>query len=184
MSIRGRSVSVLFGDGAGAAILQGVKNNGCGILATHLHAERKYKDLLMIKGPGTQSTERIYNGIEDDRDNIYMQMVGNKVFKHAIQRFEEVVVESLEANGYTKEDLDLFVPHQTNLRITQFVQKKLRLSAEKVYSNIQRNGNTSGATIPIALSDLWEQGKLENGFLVSLAAFGSGFTWASALIRW
>lgn len=184
LTTRGRAVSVLFGDGAGAAIVQATENENQGILSTHLHSEGANKHLLMIKGPGTAHAQRIYNGIEDDHENIFMQMEGNKVFKNAVTRFEEVVMESLDANNMTINDLDLFVPHQANLRITQYVQNKLNLPDEKVYSNVQRFGNTSGATIPIALSELWEQGKLNEGMLISLAAFGSGFTWASALIRW
>ncbi len=111
-------------------------------------------------------------------------MEGNKVFKHAVTRFQEVRKEALEATKLNTEDIDMVVPHQANLRITQFIQKKMRLPEEKVYSNIHRLGNTSAATIPIALSELAQAGKLKENDLICLAAFGSGFTWASAMIRW
>ena len=111
-------------------------------------------------------------------------MNGNFVFKHAVVRFEEVIMEALKANGLEKSDIDLLIPHQANLRISQFVQKRLELPDENIYNNIMHVGNTTAASIPIALSEAWEQGLIKSGDLVCLAAFGSGFTWASALIRW
>ena len=115
---------------------------------------------------------------------IFPYMNGNFVFKHAVTRFPEVIMEALQTNGYSPEDVDILIPHQANLRITQFVSKKMGLPEEKVVSNIQKYGNTTAASIPIALSEAWEAGKVKEGDLVCLAAFGSGFTWASALIRW
>ena len=105
-------------------------------------------------------------------------------FKHAVVRFEEVIYEALNANDHITEDIDLLIPHQANLRISQFVQKRLKLNNDQVYNNIMHLGNTTAASIPIACSEAWEQGKIKEGSLVCLAAFGSGFTWASALIRW
>jgi 3-oxoacyl-[acyl-carrier-protein] synthase-3 len=111
-------------------------------------------------------------------------MNGQFVFKNAVQRFSEVIMEGLKSNGLETKDIDLLVPHQANLRISQFIQKKFRLSDDKVYNNIMRYGNTTAASIPIALTEAWEEGKIKEGDLVVLAAFGSGFTWGSAIIRW
>ncbi len=111
-------------------------------------------------------------------------MNGNAVFKHAVVRFSEVINEALSQNGHTPEDIDLLVPHQANLRISNFVQKQFNLPDNKVFNNIMKFGNTTAASIPIAMSEAWEQGKIKEGDLICLAAFGSGFTWASALIRW
>jgi 3-oxoacyl-[acyl-carrier-protein] synthase-3 len=111
-------------------------------------------------------------------------MNGNLVFKHAVVRFQEVIQEALDANSMRKEDINLLIPHQANLRISSFLQQKLELSDDKVYNNIMRYGNTTAASIPIALDEAWEEGKIKGGDIVCLAAFGSGFTWASALIKW
>jgi 3-oxoacyl-[acyl-carrier-protein] synthase-3 len=119
-----------------------------------------------------------------DDGMIFPVMNGQYVFKHAVKKFPEVILESLKSNGYTVDDLDMLIPHQANLRIAQFVQKILKLSDDQVYNNIDRYGNTTAASIPIALSEPWEKGLVKSGDLVCLAAFGSGFTWASALIRW
>ena len=183
MSTRGRNTAVLFGDGAGAAVLSRSDNEN-GILSTHLHSEGEHAEKLYLKSPGTHAAKFIYEGITEDYDAITPVMDGSFVFKNAVVRFQEVIMESLLANNLTPNDLDMFVPHQANLRITQFVQRQMRLPEEKVYSNIQKYGNTTAATIPIALSELWEQGRLKDGDLIVLAAFGSGFTWASALMRW
>ncbi len=184
LTTRGRNTAVLFGDGAGAAVLQGTEEPDKGVLSTHLHSQGEYAEMLMLREPSTRHAHRMYDGILDDVDGIYPQMNGNFVFKHAITRFSEVIVESLQANNYTPDDIDMFVPHQANLRITRFVQKKLGLANDAVYSNIEKYGNTTAATIPIALSELVTNKKIKDNNLVALAAFGSGFTWASALIRW
>jgi 3-oxoacyl-[acyl-carrier-protein] synthase-3 len=184
LTTRGRGTAVLFGDGAGAAIIQRTENSERGILSTHLHSQGEYAEKLYLKAPGTFSERFIYENIETDYESIYPHMEGNFVFKNAVVRFQEVIGEALTTNNYTAEDLDLFVPHQANLRITQFVQRQMKLPNEKVFSNIQKYGNTTAATIPIALSELWEQGRLNDGDLVVLAAFGSGFTWASAIMHW
>jgi 3-oxoacyl-[acyl-carrier-protein] synthase-3 len=184
LTTRGRGVSVLFGDGAGAAVVQATNSNESCILSTHLHSQGEFADQLITRSPGTHTAQRIYPGIENDTDNIFMFMNGNAVFKHAITRFAEVIQEALDYNNLTKADIDMVVPHQANIRITQYLQKYMDLPQDKVFSNIERYGNTSSATIPICLSELYEQNKLSKGDTLMLAAFGSGFTWASALLKW
>jgi 3-oxoacyl-[acyl-carrier-protein] synthase-3 len=184
-SDRQRHVSVIFGDGAGAVILQATEEEGKGILSTHLHSDGTFAEELYVKDPGSSRkneerlTPEMLEGV-----TIKAHMNGNLVFKHAVVRFMEVIGEALKANGKSKEDLDLLIPHQANLRISNFVQQKLRLDDDQIYNNIQRYGNTTGASIPIAMSEAWQEGKIKDGSLVCLAAFGSGFTWASALINW
>ncbi|MEN8120934.1 MAG: beta-ketoacyl-ACP synthase III [Bacteroidota bacterium] len=184
LTTRGRAISVLFGDGAGAVVLQRTEDNNKGILSSHLHSQGEFADMLCVKGPGNFKETKFYPDMHIDYEYSTGQMDGQGVFKNAIVRFSEVIMEALQSNGYSPADLDMFVPHQANLRITQFVQKKLQLPNDKVYSNIQRYGNTTAATIPIILSELWEQKGIKDDDLYVLAAFGSGFTWASALIRW
>lgn len=185
MTTRGRGVSVLFGDGAGAAVLTRSNQKGQGILSTHLHSEGKHALELSLKGPSTNHwvPEIIEENPQEDIP-YYPYMNGQFVFKHAVVRFSEVINEGLEANNLKVSDIDLLVPHQANLRIAQFIQKKFKLSDEKVFNNIQKYGNTTAASIPIALTEAWEQGKVKEGDHIVLAAFGSGFTWASAIIKW
>jgi len=184
-STRSRSVSVIFGDGAGAAVLSRSNDDTSGILSTHLHSEGKHKNELSLQGPTTQHwvPEII---AENDQENIpyYPYMNGQFVFKHAIVRFSEVIKEGLKANNLNVEDIDMLIPHQANLRISQFIQKKFNLPDDKVFNNIQKYGNTTAASIPIALSEAWQQGKIKKDDLLVLAAFGSGFTWGSVIIRW
>jgi 3-oxoacyl-[acyl-carrier-protein] synthase-3 len=181
---RGRGVSVIFGDGAGAVVVS--RSDGeDGILSTHLHSEGKHKDELALDGPSTGYW--VPEIIEDNpQENIpyYPYMNGQFVFKHAVVRFAEVINEGLQTNNLKASDIDMLIPHQANLRISQFIQKKMRLSDDQVFNNIQKYGNTTAASIPIALSEAWEQGKIKKGDLVVLAAFGSGFTWGSAIIKW
>jgi len=184
LSTRGRNMSVLFGDGAGAAVLQGTDDENSGILSSHLHSQGEFAEKLYLREPSTRNAIRFYDGFLEDYDGIYPQMDGTFVFKNAVTRFEEVIIEALKANNLTTNDIDIFVPHQANLRITQMVQRKLGLRDDQVYSNIHKYGNTTAATIPICLSELWEQGRLKDGTMVALAAFGSGFTWASTLMKW
>ncbi|MFZ0489807.1 MAG: beta-ketoacyl-ACP synthase III [Salegentibacter sp.] len=183
---RGRSVSVIFGDGAGAAVLTRSDHNGEGILSTHLHSEGKHAMELSLKGPSTMHwvPEIIAENPQGDDIPYYPHMNGQFVFKNAVQRFSEVINEGLQANGLEVKDIDLLIPHQANLRISQFIQHKFKLSDEKVYNNIQKYGNTTAASIPIALTEAWEQGKIKDEDVVVLAAFGSGFTWGSAVISW
>ena len=177
---RGRNVAVIFGDGAGAAVLQATDKSGKGILSTHLHSQGKYAEELMVIEPSSTSTHRT----EFIPERIYPVMNGSNVFKHAVTRFPEVIMEALNKNGYTTADLNLLIPHQANLRISQFIQRSMKLRDDQVYNNIMRYGNTTAASVPIALTEAWQEGKVKEGDLICLAAFGSGFTWASALIRW
>jgi 3-oxoacyl-[acyl-carrier-protein] synthase III len=184
LTTRGRGVAVLFGDGAGAVVLQSETDPNKGILSNHLHSQGEFADLLCVKAPGNFKETKFYPGMLEDIDMITPQMDGQLVFKNAVTRFAEVIQEALAANNYTKEDIDMLVVHQANLRICQFLQRQLKLPDEKMYNNIQKYGNTTAATIPIILSELWEQNRLKPNDLVMLSAFGSGFTWASTLIRW
>ncbi|PIQ20563.1 MAG: 3-oxoacyl-ACP synthase [Cytophagales bacterium CG18_big_fil_WC_8_21_14_2_50_42_9] len=182
-SDKGRAVSVIFGDGAGAVVLSPSDTEKQGILSTHLHADGELAEELACVAPSSNKKERTTKEMIDD-GSIYPYMNGQTVFKNAVMRFPEVIMEALNKNNYQPQDIDMLIPHQANLRITSFIQQKMGLPAEKVFSNIQRYGNTTAASVPIALSEAVEQGKIKTGDLVCLAAFGSGFTWASALIRW
>ena len=182
-STAGRSSSVIFADGAGAAVLKASDEAGKGVLSTHLHADGDYAEELYVKDPGSSRQVRLSHELVDG-PTFNLTMNGNAVFKHAVVRFSEVINEALKQNGLNAEDIDLLVPHQANLRISNFVQKQMKLPDDKVFNNIMYYGNTTAASIPIAMSEAWDQGKIKEGDLICLAAFGSGFTWASALIRW
>jgi len=182
-SSAGRSNNVIFADGAGALIVQATDDPTHSVLSTHLHADGDYAEELYVKDPGSSRKLRLSSELIES-ESVKVHMNGNFVFKHAVVRFEEVIYEALKANGVEKEDIDLLIPHQANLRISQFVQKRLGLPDEKVFNNIMHVGNTTAASIPIAISEALGKGKIKEGDLVCLAAFGSGFTWASALIRW
>ena len=186
MSTRGRGVSVIFGDGAGAAVLGREEDPAKGILSTHLHSEGEHAEELSLIAPGMGKrwVTDILGDADPEDTSYYPYMNGQFVFKNAVVRFSEVIMEGLEANQLDKGDIDLLIPHQANLRISQFIQKKFGLSDDKVYNNIMKYGNTTAASIPIALTEAWELGRIKEGDLVALAAFGSGFTWASAMIRW
>ena len=184
-STRGRNVSVIFGDGAGAVILQASDDLEKGIMSTHLHSEGKYAEELALISPATKKwIDKLVEDPDEDGSSYAPYMNGNFVFKNAVERFMEVINEALVKNNLTKEDIDLLIPHQANLRISQFVQKQLALPNEKVYNNIMKYGNTTAASIPIALAEVIEKDMLNEGDVLCLAAFGSGFTWGSALIRW
>jgi 3-oxoacyl-[acyl-carrier-protein] synthase III len=186
MTDRGRGVSVIFGDGAGAAILSREEDLTKGILSTHLHSEGQHAEELALLAPGMGG--RWINDIIKDNDpedvSFYPVMNGQFVFKNAVVRFSEVIMEGLKTNNLEVSDINMLVPHQANLRISQFIQQKFRLTDDQVFNNIQKYGNTTAASIPIALTEAWEQGKIKSGDLVVLAAFGSGFTWGSVIIRW
>ena len=186
MTTRGRNVSVIFGDGAGAAVLSRTEDTTKGILSTHLHSEGQHAEELALTAPGmgTRWVNEIVAENNPDDISYYPYMNGQFVFKHAVVRFSEVINEGLQANGLTVADINMLVPHQANLRISQFIQQKFKLSDDQVFNNIQKYGNTTAASIPIALTEAWEQGKIKEGDTVVLAAFGSGFTWASAIIKW
>lgn len=200
-STEGRHVTVIFGDGAGAAIIQPTEEAGKGVLTTHLHSDGTHAEELAFISPGA------HGGYFDDKSKygfpeeskpgglfmtqkmiddgmIFPNMNGQLVFKNAVVKFAKVIKEALATAKLKPSDISLLVSHQANLRISQFVQKSFGLTDDQVYNNIQKYGNTTAASIPIALTEAWEEGKVKDGDLVCLAAFGSGFTWGSALIRW
>jgi 3-oxoacyl-[acyl-carrier-protein] synthase III len=204
-STRGRNVTVIFGDGAGAAIVQPTDKEGQGILTTKLHSDGTYAEKLAFINPGAHGGYHLKKMGEEadfgyppadtygeifitpkmmDEGLYYPNMEGQFVFKLAVQKFPEVIHEALKDAGLQPSDISMLIPHQANLRISQMVQRSLGLRDDQVWNNIQRFGNTTAASVPIALSEAWEAGKVKEGDLVCLAAFGSGFTWASALIRW
>jgi 3-oxoacyl-[acyl-carrier-protein] synthase-3 len=199
-STRGRNVSVIFGDGAGAVVLQPTEKEGQGILSTHLHSDGESAEILAMYNPGSHANHwgtKDYASFDDaeisqmfmshqmiDNAQNFPYMDGPAVFKKAVVKFPEVIMESLHKNGYESTDINMLIPHQANLRISQFVQQKLKLQDHQVYNNIMNYGNTTAASIPIALCEAWEKGMIKEGDLVCLAAFGSGFTWASALMKW
>lgn len=198
-SDKGRNIAVIFGDGAGAVVLQPTIKEGQGILSTHLHSNGNDAEQLSMLNPGshggTQKAKRpsepdqTYGGMFITADqkaehDFYPYMDGQAVFKKAVEKFPEVINEALLTNGYTTQDISILIPHQANIRISQFVQHKLKLRDDQVYNNIERYGNTTAASVPIALYEAWQSGKIKENDLVCLAAFGSGYTWGSALIRW
>ena len=186
MSTRGRGVSVIFGDGAGAAVLSREEDTAKGILSTHLHSEGQHAEELSLIAPGMGKrwvTDIVAENDPND-ESYFPYMNGQFVFKNAVVRFSEVIMEGLGKNKLQPTDINLLVPHQANLRISQFIQKKFGLTDDQVFNNIMKYGNTTAASIPIALTEAWESGKVNSGDLVVLAAFGSGFTWGSAIIRW
>jgi 3-oxoacyl-[acyl-carrier-protein] synthase-3 len=201
---RGRNVTVIFGDGAGAVLVQPTKDENQGILTTKLHSDGTYAEKLAFINPGSHGGYH-YDKIDESEHlnfpsaaysdifiteemvktgKIYPNMEGQLVFKVAVRKFPEVIMEALNAVGLETSDIDMLVPHQANLRISQFVQKTLKLKDDQVFNNIQKYGNTTAASIPIALGEAVHSGAVKRGDLVCLAAFGSGFTWGSALIRW
>ncbi len=199
-STRGRNISVIFGDGAGAVVLQPTEDPDRGILSTHLHSDGESAEILAMYNPGTHAnywTEQKLADFDDaemgemfmshamvDKAQNFPFMDGPSVFKKAVVKFPEVIMEALQANLLKPADIKMLIPHQANLRISQMVQKLLKLNDDQVYNNIQKYGNTTAASVPIALCEVWEAGRIKEGDLVCLAAFGSGFTWASALLRW
>jgi 3-oxoacyl-[acyl-carrier-protein] synthase III len=182
-STAGRNTNVIFADGAGAMILQASEDKNHQVLSTHLHSDGDHAEVLYVRDPGSSRKVRLSNDLIAG-DSFKVHMDGSFVFKHAVVRFEEVIQEALDANNMQTADIDLLIPHQANLRISQFVQRRLKLEDDRIFNNIMHLGNTTAASIPIACSEAWEQGKIKEGTMVCLAAFGSGFTWASALIRW
>ena len=200
-STRGRNISVIFGDGAGAVVVQPATEHEQGILSTHLHSDGQSAEVLAMYNPGTHGNHWAngtnYANFDEaelgqafmshdmiDKAQNFPNMDGQAVFKKAVEKMPQVVMEALQANDLTTADIDLLIPHQANLRISQMVQKLLHLPDDKVFNNIQKYGNTTAASIPIALCEAWEQDKIKSGQLICLTSFGSGFTWASALIRW
>jgi 3-oxoacyl-[acyl-carrier-protein] synthase-3 len=183
ISTRGRDVSVIFGDGAAATLLEATDDPDRGVLSTHLHADGRYARELWTDKPGSMYQPRISREILDGTD-IFPKMEGQKVFKHAIVKMPEVVREALRRNGLSARDIKVLIPHQANLRIAEMVQRSLELRDDQVFNNIQKYGNTTAASIPLALSEAVPARGVKRGDLVALCAFGAGFTWASALLRW
>ena len=183
ISTRGRDVAVLFGDGAGAAVVSAHDGSQRGVLGHKLHADGTHHDILMLGAPASGKNPRLTPEMLEAGLH-YPKMNGRAVFKHAATRFPEVIVEVLEAHGYGPADIDMLIPHQANLRINEFVAKRLGLPAHKMFNNIQRYGNTTAASIPIALHEAVQGGRIKEGDLVVLAAFGAGLTWGASLIRW
>jgi 3-oxoacyl-[acyl-carrier-protein] synthase-3 len=179
----GRDVSVIFGDGAGAVIVSQTKEKK-GILSTHMHSEGKYLKTLWMEAPASNAGMPRISSEDLKAGKQYLKMNGREVFRHATVRFIEVINECLEKNNLSIKDIDMLIPHQANLRITQMIQKKLGLNDDQVYSNIHKYGNTTAASIPIALAEAINERKISNGDKVVLAAFGSGFAWASAVMEW
>jgi 3-oxoacyl-[acyl-carrier-protein] synthase-3 len=185
LTTRGRDVGVIFGDGAGAVVLGPEDRPEHGILSVHLHAQGKFARKLFVEPPSSLQSPRIDEEmIAGEEGRLFPKMQGSYVFKHAITRFAEVIHEALAANALAVSDISLLIPHQANLRISQMVAAGLELGEDRVFNNIQRYGNTTAASIPIALGEAVAAGRVRSGDLVCLAAFGSGFTWGAALIRW
>ncbi len=184
-STRGRTVSVLFGDGAGAAVIGVSDDPARGILSSCMHSDGSDAECLAMQWPGVAAGREGFITHQDiDEARIFPNMEGQKVFKTAVKCMPEAVQEVLEKQGLAVSDLDMLIPHQANLRISEMVAKLLRLDASKVHNNIQKYGNTTAATIPLCLSEARALGKVKPGDLVCTVAFGSGFTWGAVLMRW
>ena len=183
LSDEGRDTAVIFGDGAGVAVIQSTDEDR-GILSTHMHSEGKHLKELWVEAPASKEGYPRILHEHLDQGKQYLKMNGREVFRHAVTRFTEVIHECLSANNLQIEDIDILIPHQANLRITQMVQKKLGLNDNQIYSNIHKYGNTTAASIPIALAEAINEGKINKGDWVVFASFGSGFTWASAIMKW
>jgi len=175
-----RRTCVLFGDGAGAVLLHGEKGDR-GILSTHLHADGSYADMLMVARNGSKNpiTREL---IKTEAD--YLVMRGNELFKVAVKTLEEAVLEALRANGMACHEVDLLIPHQANMRIIAATAKRLKISMDKVVINLDRYGNTSAASIPIALDEAVKENRVHPGDRLLFESFGGGLTWASAMVRW
>jgi 3-oxoacyl-[acyl-carrier-protein] synthase-3 len=183
MSTRGRDMAVLFGDGAGAVVLEPSSDDDHGVLSWVLHGEGQHAKELWAEAPSSLISGRLTAEMMAEGRH-YPQMSGRQVFKHATTRFPEVILEALEKAGQKLEDVALVVPHQANKRIADAVGQRLGVPAERIYQNIQRYGNTTAASIPIALAEARQEGRIKPGDLVVIAAFGAGFAWGAAVIRW
>lgn len=182
LTTRGRDVAVLFGDGAGAAVVGRATDEQHLILSTHLHADGSEAEILWTEYPASCRHPRITEEVMKDAKH-YPQMVGKKVFKHAVTRMPQAIMEGMMANSVQLKDIDMVIPHQANLRINQMVGQMIGLPAEKMHNNIQKYGNTTAASIPICMNEAIELGKIQPGHLVCLVAFGAGLTWGSVFLR-
>jgi len=183
VSTRGRDVAVIFGDGAAAALLEATDDPGRGVLGVTLHADGRHATDLWTDAPGSLYHPRVTREMIES-GAIYPHMEGNKVFKHAVVRMPEAVRELLERVGLSTSEIKVLVSHQANLRISEATQKSLGLRDDQVFNNIQRYGNTTAASIPLALAEAVPARGVRRGDLVALCAFGAGFTWGAALVRW
>lgn len=171
-----RTTCVLFGDGAGAVVLEASEEQG--ILSTHLHADGRYSECLHVPAGVSQGYQAVLEG------RAWVEMKGSEVFRMAVAKMGEVVEEALEANGLGRDDLDWLIPHQANIRIIKATARKLQMSMDKVVLTVEQHGNTSAASIPLALDAAVRDGRVQRGQLLMLEAFGGGFTWGSALLRY
>jgi 3-oxoacyl-[acyl-carrier-protein] synthase-3 len=183
VSTTGRDVTVLFGDGAGAMVVGPSEDPSHRILSTHLHADGSEAEILWVEKPGSRyhpmiTAEDLAAGKQ------FPRMIGKKVFKHAVTRMPQAIMEGMIANQLKLDDIDLVIPHQANLRINEMVAKMIGLPPERMHNNIMRTGNTTAASIPLCMKDAIEAGKLESGDLVCLVAFGAGLTWGSVFLRY
>ena len=183
ISTRGRDVAVIFGDGAGAVCLEGVESDEpIGVLASALHANGKFAESLSVELGASRNNPRISKE-QIDEGRHFPKMDGKTIFKLAVQKLPEVVGETLEIAGLSIEDIDLFIPHQANLRINQFFQQSMKLPEDKVFHNIQRYGNTTAASIPIALDEALEMGVIGDGSTVLFLGLGAGVTWGAVISK-
>ncbi len=186
VTTRGRDVAVLFGDGAGVAVVGPQTSDDPGaahVIDTELHADGRFAEILMVEVPASRLNPRLtLEMMEAGRH--FPKMDGRSVFKHAVERLPEVIHSILKRNGYTLADVDILVPHQANLRINEMVARQLGFPAEKIVNNIQKYGNTTAASIPMALHEAVQDGRIQKGHLVLLAGFGAGLTWGASLVRW
>ena len=183
LTTRGRDMAVLFGDGAGVAVVEPADEDGPGILSSVLHGEGAHAQQLWAEAPSSLVAGRITPELLQQGRH-YPRMNGRQVFKHATTRFPEAILEALDQSGHTLEQVALVVPHQANRRIGDAIAERLGVPADKVFQNIDRYGNTTAASIPIALTEARDQGRIRPGDLVVLAAFGGGFTWGASVLRW
>lgn len=182
LSTRGRDVSVLFGDGAGAAVVAAA--DGPAMLIDHeLHADGRYAEILMVEAPASRLTPRLTPAMLEEGRH-FPSMDGKAVFKHAVEKLPKLVHSILDRNGFTLDDVALLVPHQANMRINELVARHLALPPERVMHNIHKYGNTTAASIPIALHEAVQEGRVRSGDLVLLAGLGAGLTWGASLVRW
>ena len=175
-----RNTCVLFGDGAGAVVLEESADDS-GMLSSYWRADGNLAELLLLPGGGSRipvTHEMV------DQNLQYLHMKGNEVFKHAVKRMGEAAVESLKEAGLTTDDVDYLIPHQANIRIIDATGRRLKLPPEKVFVNIHKYGNTSVATVPVGLAELYQEGKLKKDDIIVMDAFGAGFTWAALVYRW
>jgi len=182
LSNDGRDTAIIFADGAAAAVISSTTVDK-GILSTHLHSNGKYAKELWVEAPSSKQKPRLNQEILN-KGKHFLKMNGKEVFRHAVKLFPEVIIEGLRHNNLTTKDIDLLIPHQANLRISKMIQKKLELTDNQVVSNIHKYGNTTAASVPIALCESIMDNKLKKGDILVLAAFGSGFSWGSAIIKW